>query len=643
MTKSTRTINVQFLNNEMTIDDFNNNDTLLIESRTGTGKTTAVCGFVQQMDKQIYSIVSKRSLASAHMKLFKSAFGEDVGHYATAKHANRHYVTTINSICNNKLTIDEIKNKIVFIDEISLFAKDLTNNSTLDDRLRDVYCQLKKIINNCYKLIVCQNKIDASAYELLRIRLKSHVDRSLMVRNTFIKQSDTCAYYHSNITSLMNKMNQDIMANKYFLCACDTKSKAELLYNFVGQHTTKERVLITSKSSYDDNFEFQDKYVIYSPSVTYGIDYNSTIKQNVYCLIDGMTIDAELIFQQIMRTRNIEDIHIYINDKISLKPAFETIDECQEDIMIQLNMARNIYNVMYDNILQFKSYDNDDNELQITENSFFKLCVVNKFISSQICADLDASLTTLFEESNIEMYEYEEPVAQDNNESYDVEELKKITKTLNRELFDEYLIDVPSTKAEEEESEQKYGQFRKINEILFNEKKASEKTTEYRDIFEEKNGLSNFYNSIYYMCTDEFLQNQARIKDINNLMAKKAMNTYTKYIMARRTTEHMANKTNDEPHGLPNECIDEIRRLYTTTKKLVLKKDVMNLFHTDSGIYTKLHNTYKLNIPTIKKILTLYGHKHFDLHNIKDEYKQLIGWTMPILPIVPVKDYFLDA
>ena len=61
-------------------------------------------------------------------------------------------ICCVNSIMLYKnIPAKDFKNYIIYIDEISSFLKDLTQNTTLRDKLKICYEILMKMIKNCHK------------------------------------------------------------------------------------------------------------------------------------------------------------------------------------------------------------------------------------------------------------------------------------------------------------------------------------------------------------------------------------------------------------------------------------------------------------------------------------------------------------
>ena len=64
----------------------------------------------------------------------------------------------------------------------------------------------------------------------------------------------------------------------------------------------------TNFKIYDAQEQFKDKFVFYSPKITYGVDFSIDNPQNVYIYQKGQSIMPNGTFQQTTRCRNINTI-----------------------------------------------------------------------------------------------------------------------------------------------------------------------------------------------------------------------------------------------------------------------------------------------------------------------------------------------
>ena len=162
-------------NAKFTYDDFLKNQTIILESCTGTGKTTAVAEHTSNYLEDnkhlnVLSIISRITLGDQHIKSFNSK-NIKMFSYSNGLVKNKHFIVCINSLLMMKdLKDDDFKNYIVFIDEINSFIEHLTHNETLHHDLKKIYSLLMRIIKNAHKVIVADALISDSVFTFLKAR-----------------------------------------------------------------------------------------------------------------------------------------------------------------------------------------------------------------------------------------------------------------------------------------------------------------------------------------------------------------------------------------------------------------------------------------------------------------------------------------
>ena len=89
---------------------------------------------------------------------------------------------------------------------------------------------------------------------------------------------------------------------------------AAYLAELVGAHGIVVHLREDRRHIKDASKEFKNKFIIYSPTITTGIDFTTDEPQNVFLYIKGSSITPEASFQQLSRTRNIKNVFFYINE-----------------------------------------------------------------------------------------------------------------------------------------------------------------------------------------------------------------------------------------------------------------------------------------------------------------------------------------
>lgn len=208
---------------------FKDNDTIIVESETGTGKTWTVCEHTNKLlnenkDAFMISLTSKRLLADQHVINMQQIKNKETVDYRSGNfQKGKNFICCINSLPKffSGLNLEnfDFKNCILYIDEISSFCFDLTHNETLYD-VKAVYEIVKKLINKCFKLIVTQSEITFNVFTLLTNR---DIKNAIMIRNKFQPNHNKVAKFYFNNKEIYNKMIEDIKQNKTFLVSCDEK------------------------------------------------------------------------------------------------------------------------------------------------------------------------------------------------------------------------------------------------------------------------------------------------------------------------------------------------------------------------------------------------------------------------------------
>ena len=100
--------------------------------------------------------------------------------------------------------------------------------------------------------------------------------------------------------------------------------------------------------------------------------------QDVFLYIKGRSLNPYGLFQQLTRTRNINQIYLYC-ETFNIKEKYENMEELRTNIENSLNSSHILKSlcVAFD--------DNDDQK--IIENTFFKLYLYNEYINDILNTD----------------------------------------------------------------------------------------------------------------------------------------------------------------------------------------------------------------------------------------------------------------
>ena len=202
----------------------------------------------------------------------------------------------LNSLHKLKIDIDDIKNYVVYIDEVASFLE-FSHNDTLDNNIQAINISLMRIMKYAKKVIVSDALINDNVITFLKQRRKQDLT-TLYINNTFKKYEGVKAYRIRDEDKLLNQLLSNIEKQDYFLFGCDSNDTITKLYNHCLNKATAEArdkfILITADTDYeihDANEQFKNKYVFYSPKITFGIDFTYEIPQDVFIYVKGRSIN----------------------------------------------------------------------------------------------------------------------------------------------------------------------------------------------------------------------------------------------------------------------------------------------------------------------------------------------------------------
>lgn len=375
---------IKFNKKFLEIDDdiFNNNDTLIIKSDTGTGKTTYTSSQIKKYFNyigekyQFISIVNLINLCKQQSCTFKKN-NLDIKSYKTDKvdYFEDNFIICINSLKKLDLMDDDFFiDKIIYIDEINSFLEGLTHNKNLDNYIKIIYEILIKLLKKAHKIIATDATILNNVFDFFKFR---DVNKTIFIINEYKKYKGIKAIRVKNENLFLDKLNNDIKNNKYFLFGCDSCEIVTKLYlKFTKDYPekTKNMILITSDSKFDiddASEDFKNKWVFYSPSIITGVDFSIETKQNQYIYVKGDSISPSSIYQQSTRNRNIDKLYYYVDVK-EHESKYESYEDVKENYKTLIEINHKINNICK----QF----NENEETYINENMFFNIFCYNEYI-----------------------------------------------------------------------------------------------------------------------------------------------------------------------------------------------------------------------------------------------------------------------
>ena len=548
-------------------------DDIIIKSNPGTGKTFYISLFLKQLKQEdskikIMSIIPQTCLISQHLKAFKANEINLLNYQETNNLINNDFIICINSLCKIiNISDEDLQNYVIFIDEIDSFISNLTDNQTLNMDLKLIMILLYRILNKCKKCIYAS----AHVKENLKYILNDNKN-SVFIVNDYIKQKGTKAYEVNNLDFMILKMKENIKNNEYFLSAFDSIKLATKFYNIVYEliEDKSKIILITSETNVkiiDASEEFKDKYVFYSPSITYGVDVSFTNFQDVFVFSRSLSISPYLLYQQSTRCRLIRNVYYYI-EKVNKQLKYKSLEDAKEKIKEQIKINSLLTN-LFCNV-------NENYEPVISCNKFFDLYCWEKYHNDLYMYDMKKTYEDILTEHGFEIIK-------------DTSEEKKLNQELDKKLKKEIDDDIEIIineyiKGDEKEREKdKYKNIHNRAKVLKIEKiKEIEK---YKEIIKTDKGMKNHTNLIRLLKNDEYIKLKiSKFKETS--MEVKLMNEVHNKIALIRKIEKDNNiknldldfEENDEV-VMTNETFKLLKILFSTVKKKPTNRHELKIFY----------------------------------------------------------------
>lgn len=315
----------------------------LMESDTGTGKTTALISYMNAQralnpDHSFLIITSKRTLNKNMVKRLA-----DAGIFIISYDQHKDKVMANSSVQLESLPrVGKFNFDTVIIDECTSFLKAF--NSKFHVNLSLTKTRIEEILRNSDKLIMMDSFIEQRTFKFVHHIYGNNTDVYHHL-NDYVKSGSTAVKYdkYDNwVKHLLNLATDGkticIAVNNASIGRAIFKSLSELGINA----RLYDKVTLTSKDHYlecEDPENNWQKYdcVIYSPSIEVGVDFSKLHFDYIFQYCTNETTNARSCSQQKDRVRltTTQELHLFIKENNYNPPL--TVDSIYDDIQRQLN------------------------------------------------------------------------------------------------------------------------------------------------------------------------------------------------------------------------------------------------------------------------------------------------------------------
>ena len=333
--------------------DYDKYDDIVIQSDTGTAKSSSFKEYMINSNQKFVSIVSRVSLAKEQYEDFSERvecidyYGYDIDNTNTGLIICIDSIMKISGWSSSWGSDPELENRVVFLDEFNSLVEYCLNSTTMDNKRVEVFDFLVNEIFMKAKKIICVDA-DISDISMKFIEyIKKKRNTFTYIQNTHIHNKGTLATELTSKEDLVKRLSNE----KTFMCACDSKTEAVDIYQQLMNKDPKSIIkLIVAR---DDKRKGDEDYidlkshakVIFSPKIVYGNDSNGYLsmhKRPVYAYYKELTITPTAMLQQINRERKISHLYYCFELKQSSKSAYKNSKEVIKDIEKEQKDAINI-------------------------------------------------------------------------------------------------------------------------------------------------------------------------------------------------------------------------------------------------------------------------------------------------------------
>ncbi len=344
--KPDQTINMNYLTgkkvNGKYENGFNfNQGNMIIESDTGTAKTSGFKNYIKNTNQKFISIVSRRILAVEQYNDFNKNIKGNVDYYENGFPDSNHqgYVTCLDSIMKLESWCDgEISKRVVFLDEFNSLVEYMLSSPTMGDIRVDIMeFVIEEIFLKAKQLICVDADISDISMNFIKYIEEMRGDKFLYVVNEAKHSKGVPAQEYFSKRQLIAEAKK----SKAFIFACDSKSEAIDIKKQLQEAQPEDEEEIVLIVARDDIPKAMEQYVnftnikklIFSPKVIYGNDSVYPNGRDVFAYYLEHTISPTAFLQQINRERSINKLHYCFEQKAFSKSEYKDTKSVVEAVV----------------------------------------------------------------------------------------------------------------------------------------------------------------------------------------------------------------------------------------------------------------------------------------------------------------------
>ena len=374
--------------------DFEKADVFLVQSGTGTGKSTLIAKLCEEYKRNhpevnILCLSSLRSILSQLSVTFKE-FGMPLTDYRDVEKVypllNDDCTMCINSLL--RIADCDVTDSILYIDEPVNLLMGSAGNQTIDN-CTDVFSQLLRIVRECRKVVFTDAHVIKAMQDLIDIRGTKPKD-VYYYYNTYQRFKDVEAFEVADTSILRDKMIERVKSCTPFIFCTDGRKHAENYYKMCldnAPDSEKDKFVLITKNTRVDlkAVDYNSSYVFMSPTVVCGLSIVNKSSSDTFMYITGKSINTISLYQQCTRNRTMRNLYYFICNKNKNVTKYSCYEDCVDYYKYKCDQVKSLRDMC--------RYMDTRGEIVYVNNFYFNLYTHKEYSESLMFQDIRGRFT----------------------------------------------------------------------------------------------------------------------------------------------------------------------------------------------------------------------------------------------------------
>ena len=385
-----RKVDELYFDSNMLSDLSDDYDLVVLVGGCGLGKTTAVAKYLKEIS--FLSICYRISLCQQQVSTFKKHGCEKIASYRDSTECiqqSEQWIVQFDSLDKiyHLIGFDHIR--YLYLDEISGLLHYICSSETFHSKKTFLYGLFVKLLKSVKHIVISDADITNNEIDFILSFRKKLNPIVYLFYNSNIKPKNVTAKIMYDAQDLMisqmcNKINQMNVQNETFIIASDSKRIVDKISQSLKCFIPTLRIYTSDQGdiqelSDDVDIIWEHQVVIYSPSITTGVDF--TKPSHMFAFFTGNSITYPTMIQMIERARNKLSLMISVTSS-----DYKLTYYSYEHFLYQTNLKIKNYQTMCHHNLKYHLEINDEGSVILKRNVFTQYtlkCIFEHYCQKQ--------------------------------------------------------------------------------------------------------------------------------------------------------------------------------------------------------------------------------------------------------------------